>query len=144
MQVSWEKLKDASEQRADKLDQALQSQRYYVDAADAETWVELKRVFVAGGGLGKDEDATEQLLKSTASTESDLEVFRQDTLTQLLAQVKLTPKRTRFASMFSLCVSLIKAGATRLYSSVLNGIHGRSTCKKDNGVSGCYGNVIQN
>ena len=85
--MTWEKLKDSSEQRADKLDQSLQSQRYYVDASDAETWIELKRVFVAGGGLGKDEDATEQLLKSTSSTEGDLEVFRQDTLLQLQTQV---------------------------------------------------------
>eukprot|EP00117_Sycon_ciliatum_P044800 scpid11950/ scgid32267/ Spectrin alpha chain, brain; Fodrin alpha chain; Spectrin, non-erythroid alpha chain len=96
LQMTWEKLKDSSEQRADKLDQSLQSQRYYVDASDAETWIELKRVFVAGGGLGKDEDATEQLLKSTASTESDLEVFRQDTLLQLQTQVNAIVARNHF------------------------------------------------
>ena len=137
LQQSWEKLKEASELRTDKLEQvtnsnnglswsnncipyfsgnrksctkrksifnlsgairskeillfvvqALHAQSYYADATDSETWMELKRVFVAGGGLGRDEDSTEQLLKNVAATETALDLHQQDTLAQLQAEVR--------------------------------------------------------
>ena len=69
--------------RAEKLDQSLQSQQYYADANEAESWVEDNRVQVASGGMGKDEDSTQNLIRRLGSTDSSVQQFEKDTLGQL-------------------------------------------------------------
>lgn len=87
MEQRWNKLKGLSQTRAQKLEQSLQSQSYYADATEAESWLNDKEALVQSGDLGKDEDSTQNLIKRLASAETALDVFERDTLTQLRTQV---------------------------------------------------------
>lgn len=59
----WGTLKDLSTTFQDKLDVGLQAQKYYFDAAEAESWMCEQELFLLGDERGKDEEHVQKMLK---------------------------------------------------------------------------------
>lgn len=76
LQNKWQMLKDKAQQRKQDLDDSLQAQQYFTDAAEAESWMREKEPIVDSKDYGKDEDAAEALLKKHQALMGDLEAYK--------------------------------------------------------------------
>ncbi len=76
LQNKWQLLKDKAQQRKQDLDDSLQAQQYFTDAAEAESWMREKEPIVDSKDYGKDEDAAEALLKKHQALMGDLEAYQ--------------------------------------------------------------------
>jgi len=75
LQNKWQLLKDKAQQRKQDLDDQLQAQQYFTDAAEAESWMREKEPIVDSKDYGKDEDAAEALLKKHQALMTDIEAY---------------------------------------------------------------------
>ena len=75
LQNKWQMLKDKAQQRKQDLDDSLQAQQYFTDAAEAESWMREKEPIVDSKDYGKDEDAAEALLKKHQALMTDIEAY---------------------------------------------------------------------
>jgi spectrin alpha len=75
LQSKWQLLKDKAQQRKQDLDDSLQAQQYFTDAAEAESWMREKEPIVDSKDYGKDEDAAEALLKKHQALMADIEAY---------------------------------------------------------------------
>merc|ERR1712223_1907320 len=71
----WNQLKEKSAQRKQDLDDSLQAHQYFADANEAESWMKEKEPLAGNNDYGKDEDASEALLKRHEAFMSDLKAF---------------------------------------------------------------------
>merc|ERR1719187_2685316 len=71
----WNILKEKAAQRKQDLEDSLQAHQYFADASEAESWMREKEPLAANADYGKDEDASEALLKKHDALMSDLEAF---------------------------------------------------------------------
>ena len=71
----WNQLKEKSVQRKQDLEDSLQAHQYFTDANEAESWLKEKEPLAGNVDFGKDEDASEALLKRHEAFMSDLEAF---------------------------------------------------------------------
>ena len=71
----WNQLKEKSTQRKQDLVDSLQAHQYFADANEAESWMKEKEPLAGNSDFGKDEDASEALLKRHEAFMSDLEAF---------------------------------------------------------------------
>jgi spectrin alpha len=85
LQNKWQMLKDKAQQRKTDLDDSLQAQQYFTDAAEAESWMREKEPIVDSKDYGKDEDAAEALLKKHQALMADIEAFETTIKTDLKA-----------------------------------------------------------
>merc|ERR1719435_190558 len=72
---NWNSLKEKAAQRKRDLDDSLQAHQYFADASEAESWMREKEPLAGNCDYGKDEDASEALLKKHDALMSDLEAF---------------------------------------------------------------------
>ncbi|CAF0847409.1 unnamed protein product [Brachionus calyciflorus] len=86
LQTKWQCLKDKAQQRKQDLDEALQAQQYFTDAAEAESWMSEKEPIVGSQDYGKDEDAAEALLKKHQALMTDIEAYTSTIFTDLKSQ----------------------------------------------------------
>ena len=59
----WNQLKEKSSQRKQDLEDSLQAHQYFADANEAESWMKEKEPLAGNTDFGKDEDASEALMK---------------------------------------------------------------------------------
>ena len=78
----WNTLKEKANQRKQDLEDSLQAHQYFADASEAESWMKEKEPLAGNADYGKDEDASEALLKKHDALMSDLEAFG-NTITDL-------------------------------------------------------------
>jgi len=71
----WSQLKEKANQRKQDLEDSLQAHQYFADASEAESWMKEKEPLAGNADYGKDEDASEALLKKHEALMSDLEAF---------------------------------------------------------------------
>ena len=71
----WNALKEKANQRKQDLEDSLQAHQYFADASEAESWMKEKEPLAGNADYGKDEDASEALLKKHDALMSDLEAF---------------------------------------------------------------------
>merc|ERR1719412_1598101 len=71
----WNQLKEKANQRKQDLEDSLQAHQYFTDANEAESWMREKEPLAGNADYGKDEDASEALLKRHEAFMSDLEAF---------------------------------------------------------------------
>ena len=71
----WNQLKEKANQRKQDLDDSLQAHQYFADTSEAESWIKEKEPLAGNANYGKDEDASEALLKKHDALMSDLEAF---------------------------------------------------------------------
>lgn len=71
----WNQLKEKSIHRKQDLEDSLQAHQYFTDANEAESWLKEKEPLAGNVDFGKDEDASEALLKRHEAFMSDLEAF---------------------------------------------------------------------
>jgi spectrin alpha len=71
----WNTLKEKANQRRQDLEDSLQAHQYFADATEAESWMKEKEPLTGNADYGKDEDASEALLKKHEALMSDLEAF---------------------------------------------------------------------
>merc|ERR1719412_1281322 len=71
----WSQLKEKANQRKQDLEDSLQAHQYFADASEAESWMKEKEPLAGNADYGKDEDASEALLKKHDALMSDLEAF---------------------------------------------------------------------
>lgn len=83
LQNKWQSLKDKAQQRKQDLDDSLQAQQYFTDAAEAESWMREKEPIVDSKDYGKDEDAAEALLKKHQALMTDIEAYESTVNTDL-------------------------------------------------------------
>ena len=83
LQNKWQLLKDKAQQRKQDLDDSLQAQQYFTDAAEAESWMTEKEPIVDSKDYGKDEDAAEALLKKHQALMADIEAYESTVYTDL-------------------------------------------------------------
>lgn len=83
LQTKWQMLKDKAQQRKLDLDDSLQAQQYFTDAAEAESWMREKEPIVDSKDYGKDEDAAEALLKKHQALMTDIEAYESTIKTDL-------------------------------------------------------------
>jgi len=72
----WNQLKEKASQRKQDLEDSLQAHQYFADAGEAESWMREKEPLAGNADYGKDEDASEALLKKHEALMSDLEAFK--------------------------------------------------------------------
>jgi len=72
----WNLLKEKAAQRKQDLEDSLQAHQYFADAGEAESWMREKEPLAGNADYGKDEDASEALLKKHEALMSDLEAFK--------------------------------------------------------------------
>ncbi|XP_074649217.1 spectrin beta chain-like isoform X2 [Tubulanus polymorphus] len=92
-----EDLKKHTEQRMNKLEDALQSQQYYVYVAEAESWIDDKKTLLSSRDYGKDEDTAKALLKKLDAQDLDIENFN-NTIRELAATSKKLINQQHFDS----------------------------------------------
>lgn len=83
LQNKWQLLKDKAQQRKQDLDDSLQAQQYFTDAAEAESWIREKEPIVDSKDYGKDEDTAEALLKKHQALMADIEAYESTIYTEL-------------------------------------------------------------
>merc|ERR1719187_3080528 len=72
----WNALKEKAAQRKQDLEDSLQAHQYFADATEAESWMREKEPLAGNADYGKDEDASEALLKKHEALMSDLDAFK--------------------------------------------------------------------
>ena len=75
LKISWSELVEKANQRKLDLEGSLDIHQYFVDANEAESWINEKQPLVTIKDFGKDEDSTEALLKKHEALMEDLEAF---------------------------------------------------------------------
>ena len=83
----WQSLKELSQGFEEKLDVGLRAKQYYFDAAEAESWMSEKELFLMGDDLGKDEEHVQKLLKKHQITENAINDY-ENTIKELEAEAK--------------------------------------------------------
>jgi spectrin alpha len=81
----WNQLKEKANQRRQDLDDSLQAHQYFADASEAESWMREKEPLAGNADYGKDEDASEALLKKHEALMSELEAYG-NTIKELKAE----------------------------------------------------------
>ncbi|XP_025833247.1 spectrin beta chain, non-erythrocytic 1 [Agrilus planipennis] len=71
-------IKDLSSIRKLRLQDALEAQTYYTEAAEAETWLRDKRPLLASKEIGKDEDSTQSLQRKLEGLSCEVEAFEKN------------------------------------------------------------------
>nr|XP_002732400.1 PREDICTED: spectrin beta chain, non-erythrocytic 5-like [Saccoglossus kowalevskii] len=69
-------LKDSAAERKKLLTDALESQLFYAEVQEADSWMKEKRPLLVSTDYGKDEDSVQKLLKKLEALDLDLESFR--------------------------------------------------------------------
>ncbi|XP_075048594.1 spectrin beta chain, erythrocytic-like [Mixophyes fleayi] len=64
LQELWDKLKTATTNRQKSLNQANEAQQYYVDASEAEAWIDEQQLYMIGDEKPKDEESVVMMLKN--------------------------------------------------------------------------------
>ncbi|XP_064649219.1 spectrin alpha chain-like isoform X2 [Lineus longissimus] len=72
----WNNTKEKANQRSQDLEDSLQAQQYFADANEGESWMKEKEPIVGSTDYGKDEDASEALLKKHEALMGDIEAFQ--------------------------------------------------------------------
>ncbi len=85
LQNKWQLLKDKGQERKQDLEDALQVQQYFTDAAEAESWMREKEPIVDLKDYGKDEDSAEALLKKHSALMSDITAYESTVFNDLRA-----------------------------------------------------------
>ncbi|XP_071037774.1 spectrin beta chain [Parasteatoda tepidariorum] len=75
LQSSLQQLKDLSSIRKLRLLDAVESQTFYSEAAEAESWIRERKPLLASSDLGKDEDSVQSLLKKLDGLERDIDNY---------------------------------------------------------------------
>ncbi len=70
----WNQLKEKSAQRKQDLEDSLQAHQYFADANEAESWMKEKEPLAGNTDFGKDEDASEALLKVSIGNILDVNI----------------------------------------------------------------------
>ncbi|XP_022090941.1 spectrin beta chain, non-erythrocytic 5-like isoform X2 [Acanthaster planci] len=85
LQAMWYQLQEVAGDRKRKLLDALESQTFYSEVSEAESWMKEKRPLLTSPDYGKDEDSVASLLKKLDALDLDLESFQKtiDTLASL-------------------------------------------------------------
>ena len=73
--TSWDQLMEMSADRKIRLSKALESQKYFAEANEADTWMNDKAGIAASQDYGKDETSTEKLLTKHKALEADVEAY---------------------------------------------------------------------
>jgi len=68
----WEELKDAVDQRREKLLQSEKAQQYLFDASEAEAWMSEQELYMMSEERGKDETSAQNLIKKHEALENDV------------------------------------------------------------------------
>lgn len=87
IKVCWDSLKELSDGCQDKLDESLQAKQYFFDAAEAESWMSEKELFLLGDDRGKDEEHVQKMLKKHNAVENAI-VDYGDTIEELASVAK--------------------------------------------------------
>ncbi|KAL5008187.1 hypothetical protein ScPMuIL_013768 [Solemya velum] len=87
----WKQLRDLAASRKLKLDDAIESQQYYADANEAESWMKEKMPLVCSDDYGRDEASAQALLSRHNRLDSEIKAFnseikRLDELAQLMTK----------------------------------------------------------
>jgi len=82
LQQDWEELKDAIDQRKEKLLQSEKAQQYLFDASEAEAWMSEQELYMMAEERGKDEISAQNLIKKHEALENDVDDYA-DTIRQL-------------------------------------------------------------
>ncbi|XP_066999614.1 spectrin beta chain, non-erythrocytic 5 isoform X3 [Anabrus simplex] len=121
-------LRDLASVRRLRLLDAVESQMFYAEANEAETWIREKRPLLSSNDYGKDEDSVQSLLKKLEGMERDLSSF-QHTVGRLakLAQglverghfdsQNITSKQSEIEAQFSELQALAEQRRKRLLES---------------------------
>ena len=72
LKARWQSLNTLSDEFQGKLDIGLQAKKYYFDAAEAESWMSEKELFLLGDERGKDEEHVQNLLKKHQILEKEI------------------------------------------------------------------------
>ncbi|XP_030854700.1 spectrin beta chain, non-erythrocytic 5 [Strongylocentrotus purpuratus] len=75
LSLSWDQLLDQALARKKQLDMAFEAQKYYSEAAEAESWMIEKLSLAMITDYGKDEDATEKMLAKNKALELNIEHY---------------------------------------------------------------------
>ncbi|GFT80923.1 spectrin beta chain, non-erythrocytic 5 [Nephila pilipes] len=75
LQSSLQQLKDLSSIRRLRLLDAVESQTFYSEAAEAESWIKERKPPLTSSDLGKDEDSVQSLMKKLDGLERDIHNF---------------------------------------------------------------------
>lgn len=75
LRMSWDQLMELSAERKVKLGKALELQKYFTEANEADTWMNDKAGIAANQDYGKDEASTEKLLTKHKALETDVETY---------------------------------------------------------------------
>ncbi|ODM93367.1 Spectrin beta chain, partial [Orchesella cincta] len=82
LKKNWDELKEAVEQRKDKLLQSERAQQYLFDASEAEAWMSEQELYMMAEDRGKDEISAQNLIKKHEALENDINDYA-DTIRQL-------------------------------------------------------------
>ncbi|XP_069698706.1 spectrin beta chain isoform X3 [Periplaneta americana] len=82
MLARWQQLKDAVENRRNKLLQSEKAQQYFFDASEAESWMSEQELYMMVEDRGKDEISAQNLMKKHETLELAVEDYA-DTIRQL-------------------------------------------------------------
>ncbi|XP_065894234.1 spectrin beta chain, non-erythrocytic 1-like isoform X3 [Dysidea avara] len=75
LQSAWRELKNLASNRKQKLVDALEAQKYYAEANEADAWMNEKAGIASSQDYGKDEDAATKALTKHKAFEHDVEAF---------------------------------------------------------------------
>jgi len=87
LKARWQSLNTLSEDFQGKLDIGLQAKKYYFDAAEAESWMSEKELFLLGDERGKDEEHVQKLLKKHQILEKEINDY-EETINKLGDEAK--------------------------------------------------------
>ncbi|XP_065157650.1 spectrin beta chain isoform X3 [Atheta coriaria] len=90
-------LKDMSSIRRLRLQDALEAQMYYAEAAEIETWIGDKRPLLESGEIGRDEDSTQSLQRKLEALTCEIESF-ETTINKLSSNAQSIIDRNHFDS----------------------------------------------
>ena len=82
LNVKWQQLKDAIEERNGNLAQNEKAQQYFFDATEAESWMSEQELYMMVEDRGKDEISAQNLMKKHESLEHAVEDYA-ETIRQL-------------------------------------------------------------
>jgi len=82
LKKNWDELKEAVQQRKDKLLQSERAQQYLFDASEAEAWMSEQELYMISDDRGKDEISAQNLIKKHEALENAVNDYA-DTIRQL-------------------------------------------------------------
>ncbi|XP_065656363.1 spectrin beta chain, non-erythrocytic 1 isoform X4 [Hydra vulgaris] len=75
LSTKWNCLKDLSNEYQANLDEALVAKQFFFDAAEAESWLSEKELFLIGDDRGKDQEQVQNMIKSHIALENTIAVY---------------------------------------------------------------------